>query len=415
MNRVMDTAAGTPSVDQTESAVVITLVHGTFAPDAPWTRPDSALRSRWPATPERPVRFSVFEWSGGNSHQARVTAAGELAEHIRALTTEYRTASHLVIAHSHGGNVALSALSQEDLKGKVTALICLNTPFLHCARRDLLPLMLVLIGLNPLILLLLATAPFLELYMLPQYPGEFWRPMLITAGLYVAAAIPAGFAGYWFLRLTRRIEGAIEGYQTRGCDKFRCTADPARRVLAATVKQDEAYRYLWLLDRITSATTLGAGISFFLCLGGFALVLLAGSGGFLTDFNWFPALTRAAFTTARYGALAVAAGVVLFLISSIIMAATCAVLRRHKFSYGEQILDSLFLRISVKPYPPGPVKSDLRYFAVTSGGLKHSALYGSPEVVRSLAEWFCRLPETSELPSPEGSEAKSLDPVGGRQ
>jgi hypothetical protein len=413
MNRVMDAANEAPPGERTEPAVVITLVHGTFAPGARWTRPDSALRSRWPATPERPVRFSVFEWTGGNSHQDRVTASGELAEHIRALTAEHRTASHLVVAHSHGGNVALGALSQEDLKGKVKALICLNTPFLHCARRNLLPLMVVLYGLNPLILLLLATTPFLELYMLPQYPGEFWRPVLITAGLYMAAAIPVGFAGFAFLNLTRRIESAIEGYQARGSEKFRCSADPARHALAATVKQDEAYRYLWLLDRITGATTLGAGISFFLLLGGFALVLLAGSGGFLTDFNWFPALTTAALTTARYGALAIAAGVVLFLVSAIVMAATCAVLRRHRFSYGEQILDSLLLRISVKPYPPGPVTSDVRYFAVTSGGLKHSALYGSPEVVQSLAEWFYQLPDASELPSPGGGEAKSSNPVGG--
>jgi pimeloyl-ACP methyl ester carboxylesterase len=400
MNRVMNAAAGTPSVEQTEPAVVITLVHGTFAPDAAWTRPDSALRSRWPATPERPVRFSVFEWSGGNSHQDRVTAAGELAEHIRALTTEYDTASHLVVAHSHGGNVALGALSHEDLKGKVKGLICLNTPFLHCARRDLLPLLLVLIGLNPLTLLVLSGAPFLEFYMLPRYPGEYWRPMLITAGLFMAAMIPVGFAGFWFLNLTWRIQGAIEAYQARGSEKFRCSADPARHVLAATVKQDEAYRYLWLLDRITGATTLGAGISFFLILGGFALVLLAGSGGFLTDFNWFPALTRAALTTALYGALAIAAAVVLFLVSAIVMAATCSVLRGHKFSYGEQFVDSLLLRISVKPYPPGPVTSDVRYFVVTSRGLKHSALYGSPEVVQSLAEWFCQLPDAPELPKP---------------
>ena len=73
------------------------------------------------------------------------------------------------------------------------------------------------------------------------------------------------------------------------------------------------------------------------------------------------------------------------------MAATCAILRQHKFSYGEQIVESLFLRIFVKPYPAKPVKADLRYFTAASGGLKHSALYGSPQVVHSLAKWFYEL------------------------
>ncbi len=394
---------GTATVmDDTSSAtgtsLVITLVHGTFAAGAPWTQPDSALRRGWPATPERPVRFSVFDWSGGNSHRDRVKAAGELAEHLSALTAE-PAAAHLVIAHSHGGNVALAALGQEKLKGKVTALICLNTPFLHCARRELLPLLAVLIGLNPLVLLMLASAPFLELYLFPRYPGEFWKPLLIATGLLMALMIPFGVAGFAFWSLSRRIMSAVEGYQQRGSDKFRSTADSARHVLAATVKRDEAYRYLWLLDRITAATTLGAGISFLLCLAGLVLFLLAGSGGFLTDFNWFPALTQAALAMARYGALAIAAGVVLFVISSLVMAAACAVLRRHRYSYGEQIADSLLLRIFVKPFPPAPVKADLRYFAAGPGGLKHSALYGSPEVVKALADWFYGLADGQERAS----------------
>jgi hypothetical protein len=372
------------------TSLVVTLVHGTFAAGAPWTQPDSALRRGWPATPERPVCFDVFEWSGANSHLDRVKAAGELADHLSALTAE-RTAPHLVIAHSHGGNVALGALGQDRLKGKVEALICLNTPFLHCAARNLLPLTVVLIGLNPLVLLALATTPFLELYMFPSYPGEFWRPVLITTGLLMLALIPAGILGLACWRLSNRLLNAITDFQTRGLARFRGGADSARHVLAATVKRDEAYRYLWLLDRITGATTLGAQVSFFLCAAGLALWLIAGSGGFLTDFNWFPALTKGALVLARYGALAIAAGIVLFLLSSAVMAATCAVLRRHTLSYGEQIAESLLLRIFVKPYPP--IEADLRYFAAASGGLKHSALYGSPEVVKALAEWFYGLAE----------------------
>ena len=124
---------------------------------------------------------------------------------------------------------------------------------------------------------------------------------------------------------------------------------------------------------------------------GVGLFLLAGSGGFLTDFNWFPTLTRAALVSARYAALAVGAGIVLFLFSAVLTATACAVLRRHKFSYGEFIADGLFLRISTRPYPAERLNAEVRYFEATSGGLKHSALYGSPDVVRSLAGWFYQL------------------------
>jgi hypothetical protein len=378
-------AQGPPAAGPTESSLAIALVHGTFAPGAPWTQPGSALRRLWPATPERPVTFDAPQWSGDNSHEARVTAAAELASHLR------KRPAQLVIAHSHGGNVALNALAS-NADSRTRALVCLNTPFLHCQPRSLVPLWAVLIVLNPLGLLFLSATPFLELYMFPRYPGQYWRPVLITAGLLMAAMIPVGVAGFAFFRLSERLTSAIEMYQERRSARLRASADPGCHILAATVKQDEAYRYLWLLDRLTDVTSLGAGISYLLCVGGVALIVLAGSGGFLTDFNWFPGLTKAALTTARYGAIAAAAGAVLFLVSAIVTGGISAVVRGHKFSYGEQIVDSLLLRISVEPYPPHPLKADLRYFAATAGGLKHSALYGSPEVVQSLAAWFYELP-----------------------
>lgn len=387
--------AAAQATSATEPTVMITLVHGTFARGAPWTGPDSALRRGWPAAPERPASFSVFEWSGGNSHRDRVAAADELADHLASLMNQHKAASHLVIAHSHGGNVALGALGQDKVKDKVEALICLNTPFLHCMPRNLIALMAVLIALNPIALLALAWTPFFELYLLPRYPGEYWRPLFVGAGLLMVLLIPAGLLGFIFWRFTSRVLRAVEDYQAHASTKFVNTADPGCHVLAATVERDEAYRYLWLLDRITAATTVGAQLSFLLCAVGLVLLLLAGSGGFLTDFNWFPSLTQAAMVMARYGAMAIVGGIVLFVISSVLMTVTCAVLRRHRFSYGEQIADSLFLRIFVKPYPP--IKADLRYLEGTPGGLRHSALYGSPEVVASLAEWFEGLPKTAHV------------------
>lgn len=97
----------TPERPQT----VITLVHGTWARRARWTRPDSrlcsALREGLPH-----VLFERFIWSGSNSITSRESAARALAEQLRALVSRFPTANHYVIAHSHGGNIAMYALAR---------------------------------------------------------------------------------------------------------------------------------------------------------------------------------------------------------------------------------------------------------------------------------------------------------------
>ena len=89
----------------------LVLVHGTFAPNAEWTHPDSylcsALRTRFPS-----AEFLPFNWSGRNSHSARIAAGKQLGEFIRRLKNERPDRPCYVIAHSHGGNVALYALSR---------------------------------------------------------------------------------------------------------------------------------------------------------------------------------------------------------------------------------------------------------------------------------------------------------------
>lgn len=114
---------------------VVTFVHGTFARKASWIRGDSEL-SRALGEKLR-VKPLVFQWSGLNSSRARLQAAGQLRDHLRELLEKHRTARHYVIAHSHGGNVALYALQDEDLKKRISGVVCLSTPFLHVRERAL--------------------------------------------------------------------------------------------------------------------------------------------------------------------------------------------------------------------------------------------------------------------------------------
>lgn len=89
---------------------VVTLVHGTFATDAEWTQPQSALSRHLTKALGCAVTFPrPFLWSGSNSHRARLVAGENLAEYLRDSIKQYPDSLHFIVAHSHGGNVALYA------------------------------------------------------------------------------------------------------------------------------------------------------------------------------------------------------------------------------------------------------------------------------------------------------------------
>lgn len=116
--------------------IVFTLVHGTFARDATWTKKGSSLRAtlREAMKPAR-VEFRAPEWSGKNQHLMRKRAALTLREGFKRVRAEHPDAKHYVIAHSHGGNVVRLAL-MDQAADLVDGVVTLNTPFLETVRRD---------------------------------------------------------------------------------------------------------------------------------------------------------------------------------------------------------------------------------------------------------------------------------------
>jgi hypothetical protein len=125
--------------DPEHPAVVITLVHGTWAPKAAWTREGSplcaALRHAFPD-----AVLTRLRWSGGNTLRARRHAADALTRHLRSMIASHPNAHHFIITHSHGGNVAMYALRDGQLEGRIHGLVCLSTPFLHVRPRAVPPI-----------------------------------------------------------------------------------------------------------------------------------------------------------------------------------------------------------------------------------------------------------------------------------
>src|SRR6516162_5841424 len=102
--------------------LLITLVHGTWGRGFFLRRKRQNQRPFWfeEGSPflarlsteldDIPHKITPLLWSGANSIFVRDKIAHVLADHLSAEHTQHPLATQLVIAHSHGGNIALRAL-----------------------------------------------------------------------------------------------------------------------------------------------------------------------------------------------------------------------------------------------------------------------------------------------------------------
>jgi hypothetical protein len=141
----------------TRPELLITLIHGTwgrgFFPGRRregrppfWFEDGSPFLARLSAgIADIPHRIKPLLWSGANSIFERDRTAQHLAEYLAAEHAEHPLASQLIIAHSHGGNIALRAL--HHLQSRNGASSCeadrahplvatLATPFVEIHRAD---------------------------------------------------------------------------------------------------------------------------------------------------------------------------------------------------------------------------------------------------------------------------------------
>jgi len=128
----------TNTTEKTNSqpSYIFVLVHGTFAPSADWAQlPSSDLRTALEAEfGDEGASFEPFVWRGmfssflNNAHRYRLRGAKALRAKLILLRETNPKAKIFVIAHSHGGNVALYA-SREKAAEAISGIICMATPF----------------------------------------------------------------------------------------------------------------------------------------------------------------------------------------------------------------------------------------------------------------------------------------------
>ncbi len=165
-------------------------VHGTFAPQAPWSRPDSPF-CRVMEKRLGPLTVSAVDWSGRNTFDARQEGATALLQELAS--EDDKDDDVVVVAHSHGGSVVHYAYARDaPAFDRVKAVVCMSTPYIGAAVRP---------GFETLFnagLAALATLLFQAVFWLAiAAVHHFWRGIsessIAVAGLGFAAAALAFF------------------------------------------------------------------------------------------------------------------------------------------------------------------------------------------------------------------------------
>jgi hypothetical protein len=365
---------------------VVTLVHGTFARNAPWTRPDSPLSVALQGSGCHVTRFA---WSGRNSHRARMHATQDLVEHLQQQLTEHPRARQWVIAHSHGGNVALHATDQlRALRGRrarVTT-VALATPFLHARPRTIPGWPLFIIVLFGAFLLASAAGTVMT------GPRSLADTVLVAGGGAFAALIALCASG---AVLHRRSLG--RGWRSRLVAAIHApTARPEETIVIRAVG-DEASGFLvagqfvgWLSAVATRLLT-----SLWLWVAVIGLPQLAilvatvvGRGG------------RLAYGLLLYG----------FAPAGLLVVAMAAAMAGAAVVFGiDGPFAGLVVSCSAEPAPPGTatlLQLEPRT-AATRNGLAHSSLYADDQVIRYIVSAV--RPASGDEPSrdaPSGPDAE---------
>ena len=110
---------------------VFIIIHGTWGSNSNWYTPKGDFFEALEKTVQKNNGTVVpFRWNGSNNHFERVKAAESLVKLVQTYDT--KTTSLSIVAHSHGGNVALLAshiLAQETKNNAhIDVLYTLGTP-----------------------------------------------------------------------------------------------------------------------------------------------------------------------------------------------------------------------------------------------------------------------------------------------
>lgn len=390
---------------------VVTLIHGTFARGAPWTQEDSTLRkvlTRYLGS----VTFRSFEWTGANNHNARIAAGALLGEHILKIKMEFPEARHILIAHSHGGNVIFYSLRDLDVENAICGIVTMGTPFIKCHLRPDHTV----VG---VVRYLAAALGFLASYVVlaigyenfvPDFIGQSKHAMLVATATLLAFTVWKLIhepVRRWFsLAGNRAIERLTPSYSKTPCFVIHTPYDEAGMLL-------NTMRRVAIAPFHFSNGLLGVLPT----LLGTAAILL-GLGEFVENIMELDEALSVSKISMVIGATLTFTVLIGILFG---MAAIPPVVRGHPLAFGwEKILDNLTVDLGTRVHPRKEKHPFDRSFRFSSnalwGGLRHSRMYQDPLVIEHIAQWIYNLASATDdniYPAQSVREEPTKDSKGG--
>lgn len=368
--------------------MLVLLVHGTWAGAARWTHPGSLFRERLEKGVHElgyEVDYRLFPWNGKNRWRARVEVSESVNEHLDKVLEKQET-ELLIIAHSHGGNIATEAVRtrlRSDPEIPLRGVVCLNTPFLtHQLRGSsgflpvwLLVAFVLVIGLwitgygNEQVGPIGAVGPI---------AGKFYN--LHNTDLQIGLVSVFSVTGGLFL---------ISKYIQRKESRF--PWEPRPRVLCLSCPDDEAITFLGLGEGIANLPQLLLHPVSMALFWISALLLLLLFGGWTwcgNDFAcWEPQVGTLSVLFIMWLGLALVGGVAGTLLMTLMFGLSA-----------RQALRTLVSRVLVSYVPLRPAKSHFR--GISDLPIKwrpiqlfHSGIYESLQTVDEICVWLKRYPK----------------------
>jgi hypothetical protein len=397
--------------------VVITLVHGTWARNATWTRASSplcsALRAEFPR-----MLIVPFTWSGANTMRARDKGSQALAAHIRDFIFRHPSARHYIIAHSHGGNIAMYALREDDLRRRFDGLVCLSTPFLHVRPREIPPVAKFALAGSALMLPLILREALSD-WCCPAGPAMVdWLsvPLAIAVGIGLMNVLPASAA-----RASRRL--ALPRLDSTRCLLIRAAGDEASAALGALQLMNWLTMVLWvkpaelLQAGYDSAVTWSESLArfnrhFAWTLGISIICAAVGAGTADSAPGWLASgLLKAGLVA---GSLSLVFFIVRgapgnfllygFFLLGVLFAPLPLLLALVLLPFGPGLAPfATLLDVSAEPTPPGSwqVHQLPTHPPHEPTPLMHSASYQLPEAISLIVSWIRERQNVEQQPTPE--------------
>ena len=386
------------------ASYVVTMIHGTFARNALWTSDASNLCKTLREQLCEDIVIRRFPWSGANRNADRIEAGKKLADALNENLASYPDAAHFVIAHSHGGNLALYALHDLRLQERLSGIICMNTPFLSATRRDAEQLF---FGLGVLFIIAYGVWVASGFALIAGGWGEYGPVGTIAYILAMALLFAVGGLLYrWFLRLGRRLQSWLKEKREDMIANVALPNIRSPKVICLWTAGDEVFTIFNLLEGFASIPYVfmniySIGLILFVS---FALPFFTGFGDVGDRTGLYLQNRQAFFMIRQYLYEPVWLTIEILTAVSVVAVVGNFFLRIVPMGLPwRTFIGSFFVRLSFTQVPLTAQQVEFHDLALRLSFLNHSQAYAQPESLKLITETLSEM-NRSALQRPRTSD-----------